>query len=315
MVGEWFRDIGIKAITVSSVSMAQYFSKANWNDITIAFPLNPREIDRINGIDSRVSLNLTIENPEALDIAARKLTRQLGIFIKIDTGYNRTGIWHSDIDKIDLLLSYIKHHELIKFKGFLIHAGHTYQCSSKSEVLAIHGESLVAIKRLKEVFIKSYPDLIISYGDTPTCSIADDFTGIDEIRPGNFVFYDLMQKKIGSCSINEIAVVVACPVVAKHPKRKQIIIHGGVVHFSKEYLPENGRKIFGKRIQHPDSDKHITLDEGTLIGLSQEHGILEVTDPAKFDQIQIGALVFILPVHSCLSANLLNPKHILLFNS
>ena len=50
IVGEWFRDYGVTAISVSSVKKAQYFSKENWNDSTIAFPVNPRETDRINGI-------------------------------------------------------------------------------------------------------------------------------------------------------------------------------------------------------------------------------------------------------------------------
>jgi len=33
---------------------------------------------------------------------------------------------------------------------------------------------------------------------------------VDEIRPGNFVFYDLMQYRIGSCSVGQIAVAMAC---------------------------------------------------------------------------------------------------------
>ena len=38
-VGSWFKKLGIKSITVSSVSMAEYFSH-QWDDITIAFPFN-----------------------------------------------------------------------------------------------------------------------------------------------------------------------------------------------------------------------------------------------------------------------------------
>ncbi len=310
LVGEWFHDLGITAITVSSVSMAQYFGEAGWHDITIAFPLNPREINRINEINPNVSLNLTVENPEALGLAGQRLTRQVGVFIKIDTGYNRTGIRHSEFEKINVLLNNISRYNLTKFKGFLIHAGHTYQCSSENEVLDIHIDSLKKIKELKEYYQKAYPDLVISYGDTPSCSIAGDFTGIDEIRPGNFAYYDLMQVNIGSCSLNDIAVVVACPVVAKHPERKHIVLYGGAVHFSKEYYLENGRKVFGKSIKLDGSGLNHYPIEGTLINLSQEHGILELTDPIQFNQIQIGELVYILPVHSCLTANLLRSSFV-----
>ncbi|RLD73544.1 MAG: alanine racemase, partial [Bacteroidetes bacterium] len=38
-IGNWFKDAGVDKITVSSVSMAEYFAKHGWKDITIAFPL------------------------------------------------------------------------------------------------------------------------------------------------------------------------------------------------------------------------------------------------------------------------------------
>ena len=305
-VGEWFRESGVTKITVSSVSMAQYFSD-DWDDITIAFPLNPREINRINSIDPKVKLNLTLENTGALEFAAKELKRKAGVFIKIDAGYNRTGIWYSDYQKIISLIEKINQNSLLNLKGFLIHAGNTYSCLSKEEVLAVHGEYLNRIRELKATIKKTYPDLIVSYGDTPSCSLTDDFSGIDEIRPGNFAYYDLMQVQIGSCSLDNIAVAVACPVVAKHPERNHITLYGGAVHFSKEFFLENGRKVFGKRIQNPDSIENSTNNKGTLISLSQEHGILEVNDPSQFGKIKIGDMVFILPVHSCLTANLMPP--------
>jgi len=308
-VGEWFRECGITKITVSSVSMARHFS-ADWDEITIAFPLNPREIGRINSIDPKVCLNLTIENTEALEIAAKELERKVGVFIKIDTGYKRTGIWYSDNKKIFSLIERIEQNSLLNLRGLLIHAGHTYGCSTKEEVLAIHKESLDRIREMRVTFKKAFPGLIVSYGDTPSCSLADDFSGIDEIRPGNFAYYDLMQARIGSCSFDDIAVAVACPVVAKHPERNQITLYGGAVHFSKEFLFENGRKIFGKMVQNSKFLEYPSRGEGTIISLSQEHGTLEITDPKHFKQIQVGDLVFIHPIHSCLTANLLPSTHI-----
>src|SRR6476620_10300974 len=47
-IGEWFREAGVNAITVSSVKMAEYFASHGWDDITIAFPANWREIEAIN---------------------------------------------------------------------------------------------------------------------------------------------------------------------------------------------------------------------------------------------------------------------------
>jgi D-serine deaminase-like pyridoxal phosphate-dependent protein len=61
--------------------------------------------------------------------------------------------------------------------------------------------------------------LEISIGDTPACSMLEEWGDVDEARPGNFVFYDLTQMTIGSCSAADVGFVVACPVVAVHPAR------------------------------------------------------------------------------------------------
>ena len=304
-IGELYRNFGISKIAVSSISMAKYFSEAGWTNITVAFPLNPRELDKINNIPHEVQLNLTVENIEAIDLVCGRLTRDINAFIKIDAGYHRTGIDYDNFSEISTIISRIEKTDRIKLLGFLIHSGQTYNCHNRNEVLAVHYESLKRIKILKNHYTQKYPDLIVSYGDTPSCSIANDFSCIDEIRPGNFVYYDLMQEQIGSCSLDEIAVAVACPIVAKHHLRKQIVIHGGAVHFSKEYMMKNGRKIWGKAVHFNSENWEVFEDENNLISLSQEHGILEIGQIDELDNFSIGDLVFLLPVHSCLAANLL----------
>lgn len=306
-IGSWFREFGVDKIAVSSVSMASKFIDSGWMDISIAFPVNPRETSLINSLNSRAKVNITVENHEAIDILCHSLNRKLGVFIKIDTGYGRTGIDYSDHDKIRDIIKKVDKHRLLSLKGFIIHAGHTYQCRSKEEVITVHNDSLEKIGKLREKILTTRQGLIISYGDTPSCSLADDFSGIDEIRPGNFVYYDLMQVQIGSCSVENIAVAVACPVVAKHPERQQLVIHGGAVHFSKEFLVQNGKNYFGQRAVLNFSGQGRYLTDDFLISISQEHGILQVKDPEEFADINIGSLVYIIPVHSCLSADLLRP--------
>jgi len=61
-VGEWFRDAGVEAITVSSVTMARYFASHGWKDISIAFPVNFAEVDEINELAKTIRLNLLIES-------------------------------------------------------------------------------------------------------------------------------------------------------------------------------------------------------------------------------------------------------------
>ena len=46
-IGNWFRKYGVRHITVSSAQMAEYFAQHGWTDITIAFPVNILEIEKL----------------------------------------------------------------------------------------------------------------------------------------------------------------------------------------------------------------------------------------------------------------------------
>ena len=304
-IGEWFREAGVGQITVSSLTMANYFADAGWNDITIALSVNIPEIDEMNELAGRINLNLLIENKEGLAALQEKITWHTGIFIKIDTGYNRTGIEANNTQLIDQLLELIQKSPLLQFRGFLSHTGHSYQANSTHDVFSRHFDALLKMKALKARYAGEWPDLIVSLGDTPSCSLCDNFDGIDEIRPGNFVFYDLMQTKLGSCKLTDIAVRMVCPVLAIHPSRNEVVIYGGAVHFSKDSIINiDGKPLFGRVIVSQDDRKLLLDEKNYLHSLSQEHGVLKIT-PQCINFFKPGDLIEIIPVHSCLTANLM----------
>lgn len=301
-IGNWFKELGVKKIAVSSVTMAEYFA-LDFDDITIAFPTNINEIDKINEIASTAKLNLLVESKDTIALLSEKIKHPINVFIKVDVGYHRTGIDPEDTDSINRILNVIDNCTLIQFSGFLGHAGHTYKCRDKEEIRSIHYAALKIMNVLKESFKVKYPSLITSLGDTPSCSILDDFEGVDEIRPGNFVFYDLTQHQIGSNAIAEIAVAMACPIVAIHNNRSEIIIYGGGVHFSKEFLNDESQgTIYGVVVETLDDGWGKPIKGMYLKSLSQEHGIISVP-ASQIGNYKIGDILLILPVHSCMTAN------------
>ena len=303
-IGRWLKDFEVKSIAVSSVEMAEYFSRNGWKDITIAFPFNRLEIDEINKLAQQISLNILLVSSESIEFLNKNLKDKIGFYIEIDTGYHRSGVQSENINEIDSILNQSKNFPLLDFKGFLTHSGNSYYANSLKEISQIHHESLRKMKDLKSRYSSQFPTLELSIGDTPCCSLMNDFTGIDEIRPGNFVFYDIMQYRLGSCSIGQIAVALACPVVDKNNKRKEIIIYGGAVHLSKEYILQNGSKCFGYIVRLRKDDWEKPLKNTFITSLSQEHGIIQTTDE-EFDKIHIGDIIGVLPVHACLTANLM----------
>ncbi len=304
-VGEWFKEVGIEQCTVSSLGMAEYFAKAGWIDITVAFPLNVLEKAKVNQLALSINLNLCIESVETAKILTEFIKQSVGLFIKVDAGYHRTGIGAEDFEGIEAIIRILEKNPLAIFKGFLQHAGHTYQAKGKVEIDEIHEYTSQKMQNLKAYFKNQCPDLIISNGDTPTCSVSDNFEGVDEMRPGNFIFYDVMQAEIGSCSYDEIAVAMACPVVAKHADRNEIIIYGGAVHFSKDRIEnESDTTIYGLVAQQEAAGWGNPLPDLYVKKLSQEHGTIHATDEFM-QQTKIGDILYILPIHSCLTANLM----------
>ena len=308
-IGNWFRKLGIHSITVSSISMAKYFSAYGWMDITIAFPVNILEANEIGELASSVSLNLITDSLEVLPVIENAINTPVGIFIEIDTGYHRTGIVWKDVSEIDVILESILQSAKLKFKGFLTHSGHTYHAESTAEIQDIYKDTVLKMNFLKDRYREGWPDLIVSVGDTPTCSIVEDLSDVDEIRPGNFVFYDLMQYSLGSCKLDEIAVALACPVIGKSTQRNEVIVYGGAIHLSKDFLlKSNGERLYGYVVKFGENSWSPPLPATFVSNLTQEHGIIRVPGNLM-GNINRGDIVGILPVHSCLTVNLMKTLH------
>lgn len=306
-IAGWYRDYGIDGITVSSLTMAEYFADHGWDDITVAFPANILEIETINRLGKEISLGLIVDSMETVQFLESNLTAPVNVWVKIDVGYGRAGILWDETEEVVELAKKVAGSKIMKFAGLLTHAGHSYDAYSRKDLRLIHNLQTEALSDLKSALEKQgITDCRISIGDTPTSSIFKEFPGVDEIRPGNFVFYDLAQCIIGSCRYDDIAIAIACPVVSVFPKgkRKIVLIYGGSVHFSKDYLYLGKKKeLFGDLVLPAEKGWNIIKEDAYLFSLSQEHGRLEV--PAgMIDDISIGDVLLFLPVHSCLAARM-----------
>ncbi len=121
-------------------------------------------------------------------------------------------------------------------------------------------------------------------------------TGIDEIRPGNYIFFDNFQATLGSCSFEDTALTVLAAVI--HKSKDRLVIDAGAIALSKDRGPVGldpgcgyGRVL--------DIDGNETGMRVT--GMSQEHGEINV-DNGGSERFDVGDRVRILANHSCLTA-------------
>jgi len=315
-IAEFFKEESVSSITVSSLDMAVYFSRAGWKDISVAFPVNIKEIETINRLAGSANLHLLVESEETVSFLSNNLLFTVNIWIKIDVGSKRTGIDCRDFTAVKELARQISSSDKLRLMGLLTHAGHSYKAAGKDEVKNIYRDMVNKLYDLKDKLRdEGYDDIMLSVGDTPTCSLVADLSEVDEIRPGNFVFYDVTQVLIGSCTEEDIAVALACPVVAKHRDRMEIVVYGGAVHVSKDSVRlKDGTLIYGLTAfgnsSRVEDGWGRALKNSYVKSVSQEHGVIKL-DKEYFDRIKIGDVIYILPVHSCLTANLMRSYTIL----
>ena len=300
-IGEWFRAEGVNSITVSSVEMAIYFAENGWTDILIAFTANLRELDSINELAKKVHLGLLCEDMATLTFFQNRLNSPVDFWLEADNGSLRTGLPMSDTLSFLILAKTI--HPPFTLKGILTHAGNTYKTHSPEEINLIYDQTLEGLKRLRHYLADAGYIVEISYGDTPALSRLQSFAGWNEVRPGNFIFFDSTQLYLGSCSEDEIAIRVACPVITVYPERNQLALYGGGVHLSKDSFQVNNRPYYGFVSFPTDNGWGPIIPDAYVSALWQEHALVNL-EPKWLKTIHSGDLLMVLPSHSCMTVDL-----------
>ncbi len=234
-----------------------------------------------------------------LDKEAEKAGVRFDVFVKIDCGTHRVGIEPQTPEAVEIP-RLINDSKNLNFAGILTHAGHSYDVKTREEIVAVARHVRDAMVRLAQrLRSQSIEVPTVSIGSTPTMSLIDDLTGIDEIRPGNYIFYDNFQATLGSCSFEETSLTVLAAVVHKDGARRKLVVDAGGIALSKDRGPIGLDPLCGYgRVLGLDGN-----DTGMLVtSVSQEHGEVRADASSRFDKFSVGDRVRILANHSCMTA-------------
>ncbi len=303
-IGEWFRPYGVTAITVSSVSMAEYFAGHGWDDIVVSHPVDVNDLERVAALSRRIHLGLVVESSQVASALADRFDGSVELWIDVDTGYHRSGVAWDDAERLaEIARTAVEGHG-VQLAGLLTHAGHAYRAADPSGIHAVWLDtSTKAAAARDELARRGYGRLRISVGDTPTCSVVEDLSAVDEIRPGNFVFYDVTQLALGSCDEEDVAVALACSVIGANPTRSELLIGAGAAQLSLDALQEAGGHHYHYGWVVPLTEQRgwgPTLNGARVVRLSQEVGVVRLPSSACA-RFRRGDRLGILPVHSCLT--------------
>jgi D-serine deaminase-like pyridoxal phosphate-dependent protein len=286
---------GIGPITVSTLAEAEFYADAGFTDITYAVPIAPEKLARVAALARRVErLNILLDSERALR-AVESFGGEFDVFLKVDCGYHRAGVDPDDPDSERLALA-MRDSSSIHFQGVLTHAGHSYHAKSPGEILHVAAAETDAVTRFRALL--GDDAIMRSIGSTPTASVVERFNDCDEVRPGNYVFYDAFQSTIGSCSAADVAVSVLATVIGCYPERRTLLVDAGALALSKDSGPDHVDPQFGYGIVCDTDLRPLPL---RVIALSQEHGKIE-GEGSVIARHPVGTLLRIVPNHSCLTA-------------
>ncbi|MEA2462754.1 MAG: hypothetical protein QOJ98_501 [Acidobacteriota bacterium] len=285
-------------ITVSTLAEAEAFAADGARDITYAVPIAPEKLHRVASLAARMErLSVLVDSDRALR-AIEEFAAGHGVtfdvFLKVDCGYHRAGVDPGSPDSVRLAMA-LARSEAVRFQGLLTHAGHSYHARDVEEIRRVAAEETACLSRFRALLSdEGLADTRRSVGSTPTLSVVERFSECDEVRPGNYVFYDAFQATIGSCRLEDVAVSVLTTVVGSYPERNTLIVDAGALALSKDTGPDHVIPHFGYGLVC-DLDLHPLPMR--IEALSQEHGKI-----ATESNVPVGTRLRIIPNHSCLTA-------------
>jgi D-serine deaminase-like pyridoxal phosphate-dependent protein len=290
------------AVTVSTLAEARAFAANGFTKITYAVPIESGKFNEAIEISRDCELSLITDDsdvPNQLNDAAKQANVHLNLFLKVDCGYHRCGVEPGN-PKATEIPRRISNASNLRFAGILTHAGHSYNCQTKPELLALARHERDVMADFGNALRKEIGQVpIVSIGSTPTITCVDHLDGVDEVRPGNYIFFDAFQATLGSCSFDDCALTVLASVVHRDRDRRKVIIDAGAIALSKDRGPVglNPDCGYGKVLDLAGKDLNLTVTE-----MSQEHGVIIAQDENAFDRMRVGSRVRVLPNHSCLTA-------------
>jgi len=307
VVARWQLDAGAVGIACAKIGEAEVFVQAGVTDIRLPYPVNPVNAPRLLAMMDRASISIIVDHPEVVrgwSDAMRIAGRTLDVLIKVDVGFHRCGI-DPEADALGFIRT-VTSLPGLKLRGLLSHAGHAYHAASEDELRAIAQREAETLAGLRAQAAASGIALDeISVGATPTLRFSAGQSGVTELRPGNYVYFDRTQLALGAASLDDCALTVLATVVSKHPGR--IVLDCG----SKTLTNDQARGISAATgygaVLAGDSDAldyAREIDETlTIERLSEEHATVRVTGTTRLEP---GDRVRVVPNHSCVVSNLVD---------
>ncbi len=286
------RELGARGITVAKLGEAEVFAEAGFDDILIAnLIVGADKLARLANLAGRADITVGLDSNEVLDglaRCARQARRPIGVYIEVDTGHHRTGV--RSISDAECLARRCRALPGLDIRGVYTHEGHVYKAAPDR----IEEACRLAADTMAE-YAAACGVQAVSVGSTPGARYMASMPTVTELRPGNYVFHDGTQVRLGAspaaCALTVTATVIATP------------------SEGEAFVDAGSKALSGDRDSH--GNYGFMLGESSIVvdWCSEEHGHLDLSQCPGC--LRIGDRVRIVPAHACTCVNCHDRLHIL----
>jgi D-serine deaminase-like pyridoxal phosphate-dependent protein len=287
------RSHGAAGLTVATLAEAEYFAAAGFQDILLAYPpVGEWRLRQLAALARHTHIRVALDDAEVLEnlIGACRLTgARVPYLWEVDCGTGRLG--SPPGEGTAAAIHAAPSAPECPFGGLMTFGGFAYGAADDAALdAAAHAEREAIHQTARELQNRGISVPTRSAGTTPTTSRLGPGSGIDEIRPGNYVFYDATQVALGIVERERCALSVLATVVGR-PDPRRLILDAGSKAITAERMTERAEG-FGFVRDHP---------ELTVARLYEQHAIVTAGAPSD---IPVGARLRIVPNHACTTTNL-----------
>jgi D-serine deaminase-like pyridoxal phosphate-dependent protein len=287
-------DLGAAGLTVAKVGEAEVMLRTGTPDLLLAYPILGRsKVERLVEVARHARVTVALDNlvvARGLSEVASRTGVKLGVLSEMDAGLNRVGVTPGE--ELVQLVQGIDRLPGLTWEGVIFYPGqiHGIDEDSLKELRKLGGIVEGALAELRRA---GFEARVVSGGSTPTLYQSHLVAGMNEIRPGTYIFNDKNTVDAGACGLEDCAATMLVTVVST-ARPNQAIFDGGSKTFSSDRLGGGGEEAgYGTVLEDP---------QAVFAKMNEEHGYLDIRQATR--KYAIGDRLRVLPNHICTAVNL-----------
>ena len=271
-------DAGAAGIACQKVSEAEVFADAGIRNIQIPYNIvGAAKTRRLAKLAKRADVTVTVDNRavvEGIASAAKAHDATIGVMVELVSLNLRTGTTPQDALQLARL---IQASDNLRFDGLMVYPSDAAIRPTLQAALSLLQAEGIAVAT-------------VSGGGSGAILESHLIPELTEMRVGTYVFWDWGSAAAGMTSLDRCAMRVRVTVVSAN-EATRVILDGG----SKSIHSETVDGCFGYIVEYPDA---------RVYKVNEEHGYV---DFSACEQIPpVGAVLHVIPVHTCVVTNLHN---------